>query len=297
MLWWFLVYSQSDSVMHMYPYSFILQVSYRKPLFPSHKFVFYAVTDFLTFDDFDGFVSSLQDDPWVEFCWIFFSCLHRGYNLGDLDHRGKSVIYVMSYQGCTPPTWCIHQKWLNTVDTDLDHLAGVSTVNLFVSFLFQGCPPWKGNHYVQPTPEELGRINTHPPWGENIYVSFPCKILVAWKICLFSLFTNLFNHLLISTWAPGQFILYFSLQPNTNSSVYLCFKCSNFNHWKALSVGFCVPRTSAISNGLLTMHFLSFWHSKMLQTHLVYFMLSSRISLSQRTLVPSTEQMILKTKI
>ena len=56
---------QSDSAIQMYPHSF----SYYRfltgtPPFPfgNSKFVFYAVTDFLTFDDFDDFVSILQHD-------------------------------------------------------------------------------------------------------------------------------------------------------------------------------------------------------------------------------------------
>ena len=59
---------------------FILQVSYRKSPFPfgNHKFVFYTVTDFLTFDDFDGFVSILQDDPRVEFVGYFFLMFTQG---------------------------------------------------------------------------------------------------------------------------------------------------------------------------------------------------------------------------
>ena len=49
------------------------------------------MTDFLTFDDFDGFVSILQDDPRVEFVRYFFSHVYTGVIiLGDLDHRGKA---------------------------------------------------------------------------------------------------------------------------------------------------------------------------------------------------------------
>ena len=125
------------------------------------------------------------------------------------------------------------------------------------------------------------RGSTHPPWGQNIYVSFPCKILVAWKICLFSPFTNLFNHLLISTRAPGQ--LFYTSGYNPILPHLFIFAPSVPTLTTGSSFGWLLcSRTYHHQCGLLTMHFLSFWHSKMLQTHLVYFMLHPRISLSQK---------------
>ena len=101
-------------------------------------------------------------------------------------------------------------------------------------------------------------------------------------------FINLFSHLFISEWTRAY--LFYILDYNL---ILLYFVVKLFQLWLlgALSVGSYVsdllPSMCGFFFSFLFEHFLTFWHYKVLQAYLVYFLsLSLKQPFLQRTLIP-----------
>lgn len=198
--------------------------------------------------------------------WDFSDILSCGYGfLVEIPQR-EIAIFITCQEH-------ILSTWLITIDADHYHLTEI----VFARFLL-----FQTVLFVQPTHKEWGFCST----SLRVYYLHKLLEILHGRFVYSSPFISSLNHLFIAEWTHGYFILWVTIQYNLILFLKLfpwkLFQLAPMSLWNIICpviVGVCLS--------VCYERFLTSCHCKIVQHHLLYFLLWSQNQLFlEGTLVP-----------